>query len=1031
MNKKLALFVAWALLAAGVVVGSSTPASAIEGEPFPFGAQFGGYANGAALHVGALQSGGTRLADADLAFSGTSVNSSGLAAPVLNEYGMSIQPNPSPGLDDLTDQEAYGRGSGVEVGLGSTIPDDERDLILAGLAEAASAPAERSDGDPPATPTDSGRVEEQIDVPAEPLLFARAASGWARAQFDDNFCVTGAPVSPAQAPFAEPDEDDVMGFGRGFVAEAQLLETDGDPATDDMDFPVVQVRDPANPERNAVDSKSFTYLVPNGDPADPDTTYGIVSEVRQTYAPISVGPPDPITGEPPLTIEVLGEWVMRLHASGLGPATVFYGPMDVSPQTPVIRIHSGPPPAGTTTVLTTQDLFGDEGLDVGGILVVGEDPREIAQDATSAPDLDGDTEYSAAADVIRLSIPPVLPPADPFLADVRIGHFEVSATVPDGGINCPGSVEILKDFSEDATGNDFEFVVSCVDPDTGQTLDLVAGEPVDLTVIIPGTAPDGTPAPDASATAGPIPSGAECEVTENPPPGWRSTQTSADPPVIVTNQFSQVRFLNEPRPAEPNDVPVIVEKTVPADNVALQEITYTFRVECLTAASNPLDDDDTNDEAITNQPFRREIRPADDPPREDDPSTPAVQEFDPAFGDTRDSRTPGDGDTVDTDEPVVVPEDSWCRVIEDVDPLFDPNDPNSELRFIASHDDDDDPNTPNVLGETTPWRRVSGTEEVFRFHNDPPPPGTGFLVVIKDAPDDPDAQATEFSFRVSCLPVSNTAFDRRIVGDGESAPVVGIPEDTTCTVHEDRELGYEEQPDQQIVIDGNADGTQRNEVTFVNVRSANNGTLIVTNDAPDNAQDVEFDFSVDCPTAFADPIDIKITGDGSSDPIRVPAGTECTGHSFTEPGFASLPDITATVLPDPTVTELLFVQIPLGAGAGSLTVTKDAPADAQDVIFTFVIHCPSLFNEPFARSVVGDGVSEAVVGIPAGTLCTISEPTVNGFLPQADQQILIADGANNATFVNTRGGPVVGGVTFSRQPAAPAVAANTQPRYTG
>lgn len=1045
VKKKLALFVAWALLATGVVMGSSSPASALEGVQFPFeNPVFGGYANGAGVHVGALQTAAppdaTRVVDLDLGFSGASVNSTGLTGPVFNEYDFAVQPTASEALDTsgaanndpadaveddvagLADQEAYGKGSGVELGLGSTLPDEERDLVLAGLAEGASHPAVRSDGDPPLTEFDTGVVRESIDVPADPLLFVRAASGEARANYNPQFCVPGA-IPPTPTPNTDDLSANRLGWGRGSVALAQVLNTGDFDEDTGMSAPVLQVRAPG-PDRAAVDTKSFTYLVPNGDPNEPDTTYGVVSETRGTIAPISIGPNDPVFGFPTLTIEVVGEWILRAHATGLGDATI----TQVLPS--LVRIIQPPEPTDPNfpgPVVTEVIPTPGAGDIIPGVLALGEEPRAIGADPGTPPTTTR-TEGSAAADVIRVTLPPGVPSGQR-LVDVRLGHQEVQAIVPDGGINCPGQVEILKDFSEDplidpndpdAGRLDFPFVIRCTDPADNRTVDINP-DPAETssTVIVPGAPPQPDPSPpladqpdpfpDSSAVSGPIPSGAVCEVNERPPPGWRSTQTSADPAIIVTNQLSQVRFFNEPRPAGPGTL--VIEKFVPADRPEMQEFTYEFSIECENPDRTVLD---INLDPGTGGAERR-IRPADLPANEDaDPDTAPNPDPSPTYGDTR--------GTGSFNRPVTdLPDGTICTVTEEDDPNFiaDPNDP----RFDPTADPvfvSQPPRTVIIRGEA---------ENVVQFSNDPAPPGFGNLIVVKDAPDDETAQNTNFDFSVTCPDgVRNEAFDRDVVGDGQSAPVVGIAEGTVCTVHEDVPPGFEvDQNDQQVTIVQNT--THR--VTFVNSRPNATGTLVVTKDAPDDAQDIEFDFSVDCPTFFAQPVDVKVTGDGSSDGLAVPPGTECRVHEFTEPGFVSQPDVTVTVQDPSVVTEAIFINQRVTPGVGSLTVTKDAPADAQNVIFTFSISCPDLFNEPFARSVVGDATSEPVVGIPAGITCRISEATQDGFLPQPDQQILIADGANGVTFVNTRGTPIVGGVSFNRQPAAPAVAANAQPRYTG
>jgi hypothetical protein len=110
----------------------------------------------------------------------------------------------------------------------------------------------------------------------------------------------------------------------------------------------------------------------------------------------------------------------------------------MSPATQAVRITG----LGDPIILLTQDLLGEEGLDlplIPGVLevTIGEDPRAIAApganpNPASQPALasNGRTA-SAAADVVRVRV------LDGVVADVRVGHMEVSAEVPTGGITCP------------------------------------------------------------------------------------------------------------------------------------------------------------------------------------------------------------------------------------------------------------------------------------------------------------------------------------------------------------------------------------------------------------------------------------------------------------------------------------------------------------------------------------------------------------------------------------------------------------------
>src|SRR5438270_6357429 len=132
-----ALFTALLTAAGMLAVSASGPASAQS--PFPGSAAFSGYATGATLHVDAVQGAAARprVVDAELAFSGESANTAGLGSAISNEMSEVVQPAQA-------SKNSYGRGSGVELGLGTTLPADPaaNQLILAGLAQQAAAPTD-------------------------------------------------------------------------------------------------------------------------------------------------------------------------------------------------------------------------------------------------------------------------------------------------------------------------------------------------------------------------------------------------------------------------------------------------------------------------------------------------------------------------------------------------------------------------------------------------------------------------------------------------------------------------------------------------------------------------------------------------------------------------------------------------------------------------------------------------------------------------------------------------------------------------
>src|SRR3954470_8471390 len=287
MKKATAVLATWLLTAAALVLIAPGAKAAVFG-----GAnQFSGYSTGTLVHADLLQFGSLgapvgRLVNADVGFSGAAADTTGLANPVHNEMQNAVSPA-------LPTKNSYGRGSGLELGLGTDLPNnpDANQLILAGLAEASAPPP-------------SGLVTKEVGpIKANPLIYASLLRGQAEANFDPDAC------------FTNPTN---ISFGLANAANAELLNTGGVNPDGSMQQPIVATNIGNPTDRAAVQSKSFMHLVPNG-----DNTFALQAESHQTFVPVTL-----FKGTPnELRIELLGEWVLRATATGKpGGGSVTYAP---------------------------------------------------------------------------------------------------------------------------------------------------------------------------------------------------------------------------------------------------------------------------------------------------------------------------------------------------------------------------------------------------------------------------------------------------------------------------------------------------------------------------------------------------------------------------------------------------------------------------------------------------------------------------------------------------------------------------------
>ena len=466
-----AALVAGGLLGALVAATGGVPAQAQAAKPgVPFGggataAQFSAHASGSLVHAKALEAAveGPRIVDAEVGFSNAAFNSAGVEGGIDNEMGVAVVPagGSADAQLDSAGKESYAKGSGVEVGLAQDLPAQDTEQIELTQAAGASHPPARSDGEDPPNAASSGLVTSSlVDVPAGPLLFASAARGKAGAVWNPQTCIAGQPIS----------------FGEGSVAQVDVLDT-GESSDTGLEAPVVTLE--SENQQQALESQSFTYLVANTGPdGKADGTFGVVSETRQILAPVTLAD-SAETNQGALTIDIAGTWVLKVTATGKGPATVEYGVEGLGTDVPVIRfLQDGVPIEGAE--LTLDMIFGDEGFTLPPELApllglaIAEQPRAISPSETTVPNppvppITEVTHGQAAVDVIRLDLLNVgLPDSAPEVVGLRIGHMEADVKVPAGGIRCqfPVKKEIAGGVTTVQTGQEFTWTITIPsDPD--------------------------------------------------------------------------------------------------------------------------------------------------------------------------------------------------------------------------------------------------------------------------------------------------------------------------------------------------------------------------------------------------------------------------------------------------------------------------------------------------------------------------------------------------------------------------------------
>jgi hypothetical protein len=426
-----------------------------------------------------------------VASSAAAVDSEGLRRAIRDETGLVVQPVGREG------RKSYGRGAGLEVGLIGGRGGNRLQLAVAGVSEAEAPPA----GDAP--------VHELGPVRLSPIAYASLVQSRADPAWSTSTCVIGRPLS----------------FGLGSAADVQVLGLGPEGPGGQLSAPLVATDAGGPATRSVVQSRALTYLVPNA-----NESFSLVGEIRQTFAPVTLFRGSPVE----LTVELLGEFVLRATATGqTGGAHVDYAPAgNPTPTTPVLRIIQ----RERVIELTFQQVFGDGGLTLAVDplvrVTVAEHARRLASpggqpDPRSAPEEAADgTLASGAVDVVRVTVLDQPVAGSARAADVSLGHMEVTAAAPAGGVACGLPVHKSNAPTFVEPGGSFTWTISI--PSHAGAMDGIRCDLVGISAVDTASATTGVRFRITAASRGGVIDGRT--VT------WRDLGRyhPGDPPIVVT-----------------------------------------------------------------------------------------------------------------------------------------------------------------------------------------------------------------------------------------------------------------------------------------------------------------------------------------------------------------------------------------------------------------------------------------------------------------------------------------------------------------
>lgn len=395
---------------------------ALAAQGTPFGsAGFAEFGTGSELSLSALNTGATQLARVDQAFSATVGAGGGLGPALIDpQTGAVVQPA-------VSGANATARGSGAEVGLGLT--PAQANQIQLGIAQAKAPP-----------PTTVGSIAGP-DVSAVPLqipgvIQTGVLHGFASANYSPSFCPVGQPI----------------GYGLGSAAApTTVLST------------VV-----ASPGAAATSTRSDLV-------ANPDGTFGLQTRVSETIAPLLVTLAGAGTATPTtLEVDVSGTSpsspvTLTAATDGEGHSSILLG--NANPTVTVKLTLAGvavPPITASLTALqpllntllgptsALHTLLSGLGLNLS-VTLGGTTPASPLVDANGAVVFaNGANAISGSYDILALH----LSLGSTVVTDLRLGHMEAYAALPNGSIACTVPVAKVASVPNVTAGNSFTWSIS-------------------------------------------------------------------------------------------------------------------------------------------------------------------------------------------------------------------------------------------------------------------------------------------------------------------------------------------------------------------------------------------------------------------------------------------------------------------------------------------------------------------------------------------------------------------------------------------